>query len=105
MMPNHKRALQLYRETQQLATESFARSPHDYEYEVVEAAPLRRGDAAIHVSPQIIFIREPQRPELPPRKEAGPPDFMTQVFVAAFLGSSAFFVLYALITLMAGGRP
>jgi len=106
-MPNHKRAIQLYQETQRLSLPgSLTRTPHDYAYEVVEAASLRRRDAEIHVSPQVIFIREPHRPEMALRKEVGgASDFMTQVFCAAFLGSAAFFVLYALITLMAGVRP
>jgi hypothetical protein len=92
MIPRHKRAIQLYQQTQQLGLRPEPLY-HDAEYEVVRAEP-----------PHVIYIRD-QRAEPAPRKEpVREPDLMGQVFVAAFFGSAAFFVLWALITLMAGGR-
>jgi hypothetical protein len=98
MKPNQKHALHLYQETQRLALRTSPLIRPNCDYEVVEGV-FQRG-VEVNVSPQIVFIREPVQPG---SQMSGGPDIMTQVFAGAFLGSSAFFALYALVTLIAGG--
>ena len=106
-MNTTKRALAIYQETQRDAPTTYRGNYCD----VVEVLP-----AAVH-PPQIIYIRDQRRYDDPhytqrlpqrdaPEKTRNTPeaDIVLHVFVAAFFGCAAFFCLYALITLMAGGR-